>query len=95
MKRYRLAFALIPFGLLCNILVVAVNGGVMPVIGGPESMTGVGLNLYANYERANETHRLLALADRWAWGGFSPGDLLMIGGLVAMIVALKWRRVRA
>ena len=58
-------------------------------------MASVGMSLYADYERANETHRLLALADRWAWGGFSPGDLLMISGLVAMIVALKWRRVRA
>ena len=36
MKRYWLSVTLFVSGVLCNILVVAVNNGVMPVIGGPE-----------------------------------------------------------
>jgi hypothetical protein len=80
---------LVAFGALCNGLVMLLNGGVMPVHGiTPELERGP-------WRDAGDGGHLLFLADRMSLGGASPGDLLIVAGLVFTFGVLVSRGGRA
>ncbi len=62
-----------------NAAVVLTNGGFMPVVG-MEAADG-------HWIPAVEGHRVLWLADRTAFGGFSPGDFVIGIGMLALLGA--------
>jgi hypothetical protein len=66
----------VALGAFSNALVMVANGGVMPVIGMSPEMDGGG------WRSAEHGGHLLFLADRMALGGASPGDLLIISGIL-------------
>jgi hypothetical protein len=68
-------FALL--GVICNALVTLANGGFMPVLGKSGSFISV-------WVKANTSHRLLFLADRF-WG-FSIGDFFILGALLSSLL---------
>lgn len=74
----RLGWIIMRIGGSLNMIVVLANGGFMPVVGG-ESSKGL-------WVVATESHRLLFLADRF-WG-LSLGDLVLMGGLAVVVVAV-------
>jgi hypothetical protein len=78
------ALAVIAGGIAANLLVTTANGGYMPVTGSDRS--------YGPWIPADGA-RFTWLGDRVVFGGFSPGDFLMIGGLVFLIVFLIARRI--
>jgi len=80
-------------GAACNALVIAVNGGVMPVIGS-DVEGGHWWNPLVHYERATEEHHLLVLADYPHLLGSSIGDMLILGGVLMLLVGLVGLRRR-
>jgi hypothetical protein len=84
---------LVAAGALSNGLVLLANGGIMPVHGmSPDADGGV-------WRSAEHGGHLLFLADRMSLGGSSPGDLLVLAGMLftigAMIARGTWKRRRA
>jgi hypothetical protein len=63
-------------GAAMNAVVIIANGGYMPVVGLDEP-TGI-------WRPADSGSHLLLIADRMAFGGFSPGDFLLMAALLVM-----------
>jgi hypothetical protein len=80
---------LVASGALCNGLVMLLNGGVMPVHGVTPAMDA------GAWRSADHGGHLLFLADRMSLGGASPGDLLILSGLVFTFGVLVSRGGRA
>jgi len=79
---------LVGVGALSNGLVILVNGGVMPVIGLPAGSAG------GFWRSAEHGGHLLFLADRMALAGASPGDLLILAGLLFTLAVPLLRGAR-
>ena len=79
---------LVAIGALCNGLVLVANGGMMPVHGmSPEQDSGV-------WRSAEHGGNLLFLADRMSLAGSSPGDVLVVAGVVITLGATIVRGAR-
>jgi hypothetical protein len=66
-------------GMLLNATVTIANSGWMPMIG----MKEVGKT---RWRPAVNTDKLLVLADRTNWGGFSIGDFIIISSLLILVI---------
>jgi hypothetical protein len=79
---------LVGTGAILNGLVIMVNGGVMPVIGMEAGTDG------GAWRSAEHGGHLLFLADRMALAGASPGDLMILAGMLMTLAVplLRWAR---
>jgi Flp pilus assembly pilin Flp len=77
-RQWNWSWALIAIGLASNAIVTLWNNGVMPVVGMPRTM-------YAYFPIWSGNGRMLLLADRATLDYFSPGDLLMILGVLLLV----------
>lgn len=87
-----------------NLLVMAVNGGLMPIappvlhaLGGPHTQAGAALGLTKDRLLSDGVAHLAALDDRLVWSvaglhiAASLGDLLVVAGCVATLGEEIWR----
>jgi hypothetical protein len=79
----RPAGLLILLGAVSNAVVTVLNGGVMPVVGMPHSLSP----LFPVWQRAHASNGLLLLADNAALHYFSMGDLFLIAGTSMLMLA--------
>ena len=92
---------LIAAGLLCNVIAIGANGGLMPVEGAALRAARKSYHLHNNSIQLAKPH-LSALVDRWAaptWlpfsNVFSVGDILIALGTLVVIIAAMRRPVRS
>ena len=74
---------LILLGAVSNAVVTVFNGGVMPVVGMPNSFSP----LFPVWQRAQGSHGLLLLADHASLYYFSIGDFCLIAGASMLVLA--------
>jgi lipoprotein signal peptidase len=79
----RPAGLLILLGAVSNAVVTVFNGGVMPVVGMPNSFSPV----FPVWQQAHGTHGLLLLADHASLYYFSIGDVLLIAGASMLLLS--------
>jgi lipoprotein signal peptidase len=79
----RPAGLMILLGAVSNAVVTVFNGGVMPVVGMPNSFSP----LFPVWQRAHGTHGLLLLADHASLYYFSMGDFFLIAGASMLFLA--------
>jgi hypothetical protein len=101
--------AVLGAGILLNFLVIAANGGLMPIT--PETLErtggipeGVQVGEWVPDSKdvllSEEDARLYLLSDRIVWEGlgpvraFSVGDVVIVGGLVIFLASLFMPRIR-
>lgn len=95
-------------GAALNLLVMAANGGLMPLgapvlhaVGGPHRASGAVLGLSKARLLGDGVARLAALDDRLVWHvaglpvAASPGDLLVLAGCILTVAEEVWRGTRA
>jgi hypothetical protein len=80
---------LVGAGAVANGLVILSNGGAMPVIGMSAEAQG------GAWRSADGGGHLLFLADRMALAGASPGDLMIVAGLLFTLAIPVLRGARA
>jgi Family of unknown function (DUF5317) len=106
-RRYRGLWVL-ALGASLNLLVMAANGGLMPIapralhaLGGPHKQAGAAVGLSKDRLLGDGEARLAFLDDRLVWGiaelhvASSPGDLLVAMGCLLTLGEELWRSARA
>jgi len=85
--RHKVLRGIMVFGLtggLCNVVVIAVNGGYMPAV--------LWENTMGRFYMSIEGARLWWLAD-WIWGRVSPGDIMLAIAMVLLALYGLWQLV--
>jgi lipoprotein signal peptidase len=81
---------MILLGAVSNAVVTVFNGGVMPVVGMPNSFSP----LFPVWQRAHGTHGLLLLADHASLHYFSIGDFFLIAGASMLVLAKVYAKLQ-